>query len=370
MKIVCNREKFLSGFLIVSGLVPTRSPKDILSNIKLEAIDGKLVLMATDQEAGIRLEIPDVDIQTPGKALLNVQRIGNILREASDDTLTFETTSNSLDIHGVNSEFHLQLANPDEYPSVGKFLEDSYFEMPAIAFREMVRRTIFATDTESTRYQLGGVLFEMEGEDITTVATDGRRLACMRGRGASVNGFKNVGASTIVPTKTLQTIERSIADSDSNVKIAARSNDILFKTDRCMLFSRLVEGRYPNWKSVIPSEEGRTRISGLVGPFFASVRQASIVADPESRGIEFQFGNGSMIVGAKTADVGQSRVEIPIDFHEAPLALTMDYRFVLDFFKVLPPESTFNLLVKSNTEPALYNTDDGYTYVVMPMSRH
>jgi DNA polymerase-3 subunit beta len=77
-----------------------------------------------------------------------------------------------------------------------------------------------------------------------------------------------------------------------------------------------------------------------------------------------------MIVGAKTADVGQSRVEIPIDFHEAPLALTMDYRFVLDFFKVLPPESTFNLLVKSNTEPALYNTDDGYTYVVMPMSRH
>ena len=80
MKIVCNREKFLSGFLIVSGLVPTRSPKDILSNIKLEAIDGKLVLMATDQEAGIRLEIPDVEIQTPGKALLNVQRIGNILR--------------------------------------------------------------------------------------------------------------------------------------------------------------------------------------------------------------------------------------------------------------------------------------------------
>jgi DNA polymerase-3 subunit beta len=210
----------------------------------------------------------------------------------------------------------------------------------------------------------------MEGEDITTVATDGRRLACMRGKGNSVNGFKNTGASTIVPTKTLQTIERSIADTDSSVKIAARSSDILLKTDRCTLFSRLVEGRYPNWKSVIPTQEGRTHISGLVGPFFASVRQASIVADPESRGIEFQFGNGTMIVGAKTADVGQSRIEIPIDFHETPLVLTMDYRFVLDFFKVLPPESTFTLHVKSNTEPALYTTEDGYTYVVMPMSRH
>ncbi|MFM7926071.1 MAG: DNA polymerase III subunit beta, partial [Pirellula sp.] len=333
----------------MAGLVPTRSPKDVLSHIKLEAIDGKVVLMATDQEAGIRLEIEDVEILTPGKALLNVQRIGNILREASDETLTFETSSNALDIHGVNSEFHLQLMNPDEYPSVGKFIEDTYFEMPAIAFREMVRRTIFATDTESTRYQLGGVLFEMEGEDITTVATDGRRLACMRGKGNSVNGFKNVGASTIVPTKTLQTIERSIADSDSSVKIAARTSDILLKTDRCTLFSRLVEGRYPNWKSVIPSQEGRTRISGLVGPFFASVRQASIVADPESRGIEFQFGNGTMIVGAKTADVGQSRIEIPIDFHEAPLTLTMDYRFVLDFTCKVKVLSGGKTLKKSKT---------------------
>ncbi|MFM2012649.1 MAG: polymerase subunit beta, partial [Planctomycetota bacterium] len=121
MKIVCKREKFLSGFLIVAGMVPTRSPKDVLSHIKLEAIDGKVVLMATDQEAGIRLEIEDVEIVTPGKALLNVQRIGNILREASDELLTFETSANALDIHGVNSEFHLQLMNPDEYPSVGKF---------------------------------------------------------------------------------------------------------------------------------------------------------------------------------------------------------------------------------------------------------
>lgn len=370
MKIVCKREKFLSGFQIVSGLVPTRSPKDILSNIKLEAVDGKVVLMATDQEAGIRLELEDVEILTPGKALLNVQRIGNIMREASDDTLTLETTANSLDIHGANSEFHLQLMNPDEYPSVGKFIEDSYFELPAAAFREMVRRTIFATDTESTRYQLGGVLFEMDGEDITTVATDGRRLACMKGKGSPVNGFKNSGSSTIVPTKTLQTIERSISDSDETVKIAARNNDILFKTERCTLLSRLVEGRYPNWKSVIPTQEGRTVINGLVGPFFASVRQASIVADPESRGIEFQFGNGTMIVGAKTADVGQSRIEIPIDFHDTPITLTMDYRFVLDFFKVLPPDSNFCLLVKSNTEPAMYTTEDGYTYVVMPMSRH
>ncbi len=369
MKIVCNREKFLNGFQIASALVPTRSPRDILNSIKVEALDGKVILMATDQEAGVRLELDDAEVQTPGKALLNVQRVGNILRESSDETLTFETASTSLDIHGQHSEFHLPLANPDEFPNVGRFTEDSYFEMPAQLFREMVRRTVFATDTESTRYQLGGVLFEIDGDEITTVATDGRRLATMKGKGKSVNGYRNQNTSTIVPTKQLNIIERSISENDQTIQFAARASDVMFRTDRCTLYCRLVEGRYPNWSMVIPSREGRTRIEGIAGPFFAAVRQASIVADPDSRGIEFTFGNGTLIVAARTADVGQSRIEIPISYNLEPISITMDYRYVLDFFKVLPPDKGFALDVKSNTEPALYSTDDEFLYVVMPMSR-
>jgi len=369
MKIVCKREKFLGAFQIASALVPTRSPKDVLMNVKLEADQDRVVLMATDQEAGVRLEVEDVEVQTPGKALLSVGRVGNILRETSDELLTIETTGNSLDILGQNSEFHLPLTNADEFPSVAKFNEDSYFELPSGLFRELVRRTVFATDTESTRYQLGGVLFEIEGDTIVAVATDGRRLACMKGKGTSINGYKNSGMSTIVPTKTLQLIERSITDKDELVHIAARSNDILLRTNRCTIYSRLIEGRYPNWRMVMPSSEGRTRIEGIVGPFFSAIRQASIVADPESRGVEFAFGNGTLVVAAKTADVGQSRIEIPITYTGETINITMDYRFVSEFFKVLDMDKVFYLEVRSNTEPALFHTDDEYSYVVMPMSR-
>ncbi len=83
------------------------------------------------------------------------------------------------------------------------FDEEAYFELPARAFRELVRRTVFATDTESTRYALGGVLLEVDGDTITAVATDGRRLACMKSEGKSVNGYQTVGATAIVPAKTL-----------------------------------------------------------------------------------------------------------------------------------------------------------------------
>jgi DNA polymerase-3 subunit beta len=369
MKIVVHREKFLAAFQIASALAPTRSPKDVLLNVKIEAEDGRVVLMATDLEAGVRLEVDDVQVEVPGRALLSVQRVGNILRESTDQYLSIETTPNSLDIHGGASEFHLPLSNADEFPSVAKFSEESYFELPSGLFRELVRRTVFATDTESTRYQLGGVLFEIDGNTITAVATDGRRLASMKGVGTSVNNYQASGASTIVPTKTLSLIERSITDKDETVQIAARSNDILLRTNRCTIYSRLVEGRYPNWRMVVPSSQGRTRIEGLVGPFFSAIRQASIVADPESRGVEFTFASGTLVASAKTADVGQSRVEIPITYTGEPIHITMDARFVSDFFKVLDLEKTFYLDVSNNTEPALFLTEDEYTYVVMPMSK-
>lgn len=369
MKIICNREKLLGAFQIAAGIAPTRSPKEVLNNIKIDASEGRVVLMATDLEAGIRLEVENVQVLAPGRALLNVQRVGNILREASDEMLTIESTENSLDFTGSHSEFHLPRANPDEFPSVVEFAEESYFELPARLFKELVKRTIFATDNESTRYQLGGVLFEMDGEQITTVATDGRRLACMHGTGTSIGGFKNSGMSTIVPTKTLTLMDRSISEKDEMVHLAARSNDILIRTNRCTIYSRLVEGRYPNWRQVIPSREGKTRIEGMVGPFHTAIRQASIVADPESRGVEFVFGNGTLIVAARTADIGQSRIEMPIAYTGEEVKITMDYRFVLDFFKALDLEKNFAIEVRSNAEPAMFSTDDGYTYVVMPMAR-
>jgi DNA polymerase-3 subunit beta len=164
MKIVCNRDKFLHAFQIAAAVAPARSPKEVLTNVKLEARDGKVTLMATDMDAGIRLELDDLQVLTPGTALLPVQKVGNILRECNDDTLTIELTENSLDLLGANSEFHLPRGNPDEFPSVVSFNESAYFEVNARLFKELVKRTAFATDIESTRYQLGGVLFEMDDE--------------------------------------------------------------------------------------------------------------------------------------------------------------------------------------------------------------
>lgn len=368
MKISCDREKLATAFQLAGSVALTRSPKEVLQNVKIEAIDDRVTLMATDMETGIRIDVEGVDIQTPGKALLHVGRVGMILRESSDDQLYFESDGTGLIIKGLHSEFNLPSINPDEFPTVVGFEEDKYHELPARLFREMVRRTAFATDADSSRFALGGVLLELNGEDVLAVGTDGRRLARMVGTGKSVGDHQTSGSNTIVPTRSLSLMERSIGDKEEVVHIAARSNDLLLRTSRCTIYSRLVEGRYPNWRQVIPNTDESAHIDMTAGPFFNVIRQAAIVADQETRGLDFEFGGGTLLLTAKTADLGQSRVELPIDYDGESIKMKLDYRFLSDFLKALESDAKFKMHVSSATSPALMTTEDGYAYVVMPMA--
>jgi DNA polymerase III subunit beta len=291
-----------------------------------------------------------------------------ILRESSDDQLLFSTDESATLVKGLHSEFKLPSANPDEYPTVSAFEEEAYHELPARLFREMIKRTSFATDPDSSRFALGGVLLELNGDEALAVGTDGRRLARMIGQGKSIGGHQTSGNSTIIPTRALVLMERSIGDKEEVVHIAARQNDVLLRTSRCTIYSRLVEGRYPNWRQVIPSRSESVSIEMSVGPFFNVIRQAAIVADQETRGLDFEFGDGTLLLSAKTADLGQSRVEMPIDYTGESIRIKLDYRFVSDFLKVLDSDAKFKFDVVSSTQPALLTTEDGYAYVIMPMA--
>lgn len=368
MKISCDRERLASAFQLAGSIAQSRSPKEILQNVKMEVTADRVTLMATDMETGIRIDVEGGEVQAPGKALLHVGRVGQILRECSDDKLYFETEENKILVRGLHSEFNLPSANADEYPTVTSFDEEKYHEIPARLFREMVKRTSFATDPDSTRFALGGVLLELNGEDVLAVGTDGRRLARMVGKGKSIGGHETIGSSTIVPTRSLALMERSIGDKDEVVNIASRGNDVLLRSNRCIIYSRLVEGRYPNWRQVIPTRDNSVKINLSVGPFHNVIRQASIVADQESRGLDFEFGGGTLLLSAKTADLGQSRVEMPIEYDGEPIKMKLDHRFLSDFMKVLDPETKFTMDIVGPTASALLTTEDGYAYVVMPMA--
>ena len=160
-----------------------------------------------------------------------------------------------------------------------------------------------------------------------------------------------------------------ITDLDATVHIAARRNDALVRGPRTTIYSRLVEGRFPRWRDVFPSRQNPIRIDVAVGPLYSALRQAAIVTSDESRGIDFQFGAGTLVLSATTSQIGQSRVEFPIPYDGSPVKITLDHRFVADFLRVLEPERSLTIDIQDGESAALFTTDDGYGYVVMPLAR-
>jgi DNA polymerase-3 subunit beta len=369
MKITFSREPFLAAFHTAASVAPQRSPKPILQNVRVDVEGTTAVLSGTDMEIGLRVEVPDIVVEAPGSMLLPVARFGSLLRESTDETLRIETTDKGATVRGDRSRFQLPGGDPAEFPNVATFGEAKYHEVPARLFREMIRRTVFATDTESSRYALGGVLLEMDENKITAVGTDGRRLAKMEGPAHSVGGHRTGEVMTIVPTRAMQVIERAITDSDAEIQIAARHNDVLVKSPRVTVYSRLVEGRFPKWRDVFPRRTNAAQISLTAGPVFSAVRQASVMCGEESRGIDLTFGDGTLVLSASTAEVGESRVELPIPYTGKEITVTLDHRYVADFLKVLDPERNFTFDIESSDAAALCTTDDGYGYVIMPLSR-
>jgi len=155
MKATCERDKLLHAFQMAASVAPARSPKPILQNVKLEVTKDGAILMGTDLEVGVRIEVPGFAVEAPGSVVLPRDRFGKILTESSDEKLDLESDGRKAMVRGQRSEFQLPLENPDEFPNVMAFEEKKYHEMPARFFREVVRRTSYATDNESSRYALG-----------------------------------------------------------------------------------------------------------------------------------------------------------------------------------------------------------------------
>ncbi len=370
MKALCNREGLLAAFGMVSGVVPSRSPKPILQNVKLVADgDEGSILMATDLEVGIRHRVLGMKVDQPGSAVLPTARFGSILRTSNDPELALEAEGDRLIIRGLRSEFTLPGEDPNLYPEVPDFASAGYHEVAAADLRKLIRRTIFATDVESTRYALGGVLVELTADSITMVGTDGRRLARMSAPAEAKNDAATPAGSPVVPVKALKLIERNLDDGDPPVHIAIQGTTaVLIRTERAVIYSRLVEGRFPRYQDVFPANVD-VKIRLEAGPLRLAVEQASIVTSEESRGVDFTFGNGVLRLASQAADVGSSHVELPIAYDGKAVEITFDPRYLSDALKTLEDTAAITAELIDAKNAAVFKTDDQYTYVVMPLTR-
>ncbi|MCL2624214.1 MAG: DNA polymerase III subunit beta [Planctomycetaceae bacterium] len=370
MKFTTERIAFSQAFQLVATVAATRDVKPVMQNVKVKTEvsgDGmRLILMGTDGELGIRKIMTQCVVAEPGEAILPAKRVRQILQEVTSDKVEISGDSQMLTLECGSSRFQLATQPTDEFPDVYPFEETAYHETTAGSFRELVKRTAFAIDADSARYALGGVLLELLEGKIIGVATDGRRLANQEISAVSVNDHLS-DANAIVPPRALTLLERAMSDESEAIKINMGPNRMLACSHDTTISSRLIEGRFPKWRNIIPETTNRVSIPIPVSGFYSAVRQAAIVTSEKQPGVVFQFGDEKLVLQGQGAEIGESVIEMPIAGQGQNIRVKLDPTYLIDFLRVLPSEKVLDVYVDDDG-PVVFKTDDDYLYIVMPLS--
>jgi len=366
MKVICQREGLLQACQLASMVLPTRDIKPVLKNLKFTAEPGQATLFATDLELGLRVEVAGVTIMSPGVALLPATRVIQILREAKVAEMELEVSGQEVVLRGGSLEYEMPVEDASQFPDPAELPWDNAAEVTAGPLKEMIRRTAFACATEVARYTMTGLLWETTAEGaIRLVATDGRRLAMTTG--PKMN--KGKAQAVVVPSKAMNTLERCLPDDEEEVQVALETRQAAFRTGRVTLTTLLVEGRFPDYKAVLPKREDvKARIPLHAGAFASAIRQAAIMIDDETRRLCLKFSPGLLTLSARNSNSGRSRVELPLEYSGAPIETFFNPVYLLDMLKQFPPDTALEIELVSGSHPALLRAGDEYQYLIMPLT--
>lgn len=370
MKVTCQRDALLAACQIVQVAVAPRTTKPVLANIKAIAQDDALILMATDTEIGIRYELRGMNVGRAGEAILPVSRLVSILRESTSPDLTIDCREESTLVRVGTGRYELPGGDPMEFPDIPVFdAGGKYHEITAGVLRTMIKRTAFAADKkEGARWAVTGVLWEAHGSAARFVATDTKRLAMIEAP-AEIHGEPEAKpGSHLIPLKAVTLLERNLSDAGEMIRVALRPNAAMFQTERAMIHTRLVEGKFPPYQQIIPKKLA-VKLTLPAGEFFSRVRQAAITTDEDSKRVEFRFEPGKLTLQARGADAGSSEVELSLpDYDGAEVELALDPAYVGDMFRAIDGEPTVTMEFTDNTKPVLFRLPEAnYTYLVMPL---
>jgi len=371
MKTVCDRATLTRGVQVASGVVAPHSPKPALGCIKMEAQQDAIILLATDLEVGIRIRLDKMEVGEPGAGLVPADRFHAILRELEEDTISISCTEQETTIEAPNAHFTVLGDNPEDFPQVPEFPEAGAFEIAADELLSLAERTLFATAKENTRYALNGVLWEVEGKDVTLVSTDGRRLSLARGK---CSGGPEEKVSAIVPSKAMQLIQRCLGDvteAKEPARVVIGEKEILLAAPpvdgaRRTVYSRLVDGHFPKYEDVIPKEFDKKATVSTSG-FLASVRKAALLTNEESRGVTLKFSAGELVITSRTPEMGEAEIRMAAQYEGEDLEIGFNPAYLMDAAKVVDTEEV-TLSLKSASKPGVLTEGKHFTHVIMPVS--
>lgn len=360
-----NRSALLSALSTVSPAVPTKTSKEILKNILLTLFQGKITLCATNEEVGIRSAL-QVDSKDQGQILLTRQ-FGQILKELDCDDVTIVVNGTNISIDsGTGGKFRLQSPEVEHFPSVPEFEGTDFYTVDSKEFSRAIRSVVFCCDEGSTRYTLGGVCVIVRDGKMTLAATDSRRLG-FTSLACATNGqpVSSGGTDTTIPAAAMKLVAAAFPD-DKAVDVRILPSSVLLRCDGCVIYARLVVGRFPQYEQVIPSDF-QTTATSICGQMQKAIRQVLITTADDSEGVTFDFSEGNLELKSAAADVGDSEVTIPIAIDGEDVAPELNAKLIVQFFSAHDPVTPVTIKLVDKDTTLMWLIGDA-TYLSMPLA--
>jgi len=372
MKAVLPRQDLYEALQAASSLVSARTTRPILECVRLSLADNTLRIAATDGEAGLRLSVGAISVGEPGEVVVSAQRLLSIVRELGDVEITVQTDERHCTVRGQGANFRLYAADPADFPPVQGFEDSPDLVIGGQDLRRMIELTLYAAARETTRYAINGVLWEKQGKRLYLVATDGRRLARA---GGTVVRASSGDFQAIVPARALSVFERVFTpprgletDEPWTVDVRVMPNQIVLRSGDRVLSTVLVEGHFPKYQEVIPTDnDKRARLDRQ--ELFSAVKLAALMTTEDSRAVRLEFNEDRLAITAQSPEQGDARVEIPVEYQGEGLVIGFNPAFLGDALKVLSCEQVV-LEMRESFRPGVLSGEDKdeFLYVVMPVS--
>ena len=363
MKVLCDREKLREGLAIVNNVIPARSPKPVLENVRLVATDSSLELIGTDLEVSVRYLITDVKVADPGVTVIPARVTLDFIRDLTSETISLHTEDGNCTITGGADSCELVTMDADEYPVTPTFDDKDTLTIQGGTFTRLVSQTAFAAAREAGRYAMHGVLITMENDRLQMVATDGRRLSLSD---APVESVPKSAKASIVPSKGVQLFCRVIDDPLGLIKISFGENQIGMKTKLAEISARLIDGEYPRYTDVVPAQS-KISLEANAELLSRKLRLVANVTGDEARAVRLKIDKGEMELFGQSVGRGEAHAHLEIDYNGGPAEIAFNPDYVLDGIKNAERE-TVRLEFNDKSSPGKFSLGENYIYIVMPIT--
>jgi DNA polymerase-3 subunit beta len=364
MKIKANRDDLLGPLTQIGGVVERRQTLPILANVLLNAKSDQLTITATDLEVELKTNAvaqcdEELDFTLPARKLIDICKA---LPEGS--SITIQVENEKAVLRSGRGRFSLGILPAIDYPAIEPSAIKETITLNQKVFKRLLEKTQFAMAQQDVRYYLNGLLLEVKGGILKTVATDGHRLAM-----SEVDGIADpeLDIQVIIPRKAVIELIRLLNDSDDEIKIDLSSNHVRFHIGETLFTSKLIDAKFPDYQRVMP-ENADKRMVANKDLLKQSLQRASILSNEKYRGIRFKLGNNLLQLQAHNPEQEEAEEEVEIEFNEDEIAIGFNVGYVLDVIGSLTGDEIVMMLKDSNSSVMV--SEEGLTkehYVIMPM---